>query len=597
MSRRPSPSPSPAGARREPSAAPARWGLGLALAGSLLAVSPLQAAMYSMPKLVALSAGVLLAWAALAYRGAPRRSTPLDLPLLACALVVLASCAFSVDPFLSFVSRYQMYSLGVLPLALFAAVFLAAIRSGEPEDPRPLLRLCAAVGVVMGLHALLQSAGVEPIAYMPRKFPDGRAVGTLGNPTYLGACLVALFPLSLGLALDKDGKDRALGALGALGAAAGMFASGSRGAFLGAAAGAGVYLWLAGRLRAPGGRRLWAAGLVLLLIAGVAASMRLRRVSASDSARLAMWDSALRAVPLHPWLGTGPDTFEGLLRRSRTDDFIRALGPAAGQANAHNDLIQALTTTGLAGLAAYLWLAGALAVLAWRSRGDPYRAAAAGCLAALFVQAKVNPVPLPGMVLAALSAAWLCPAPAGAKPPRRIAVDAAAVLLCAAAFVLVLRLASADWSHKKAVVFAAGRRPDVALASHERAVRLNPGELQYRMIYASLLHQLASRDPDPVRRLAWLERAVRVGRDATAWRPDEVDAHQILGTSLILLHRAGGPDLMDEAESELDRALALDPKFTPLIQNRIILARERGDTAREKVLSDEMSRLEGLRAP
>lgn len=583
--------------RPAPSPALARWALGLAVAGSLLAVSPMQAAMYSIPKLVALSAGVLLAWAALARRGEPWRATPLDRPLAACAVVLLASFALSSDRFLSFVGRYQMYSLGLLPIALLAALFYAAVRSGQPEEPRPLLRLCAAVGVVMGLHALIQATGAEPIAYMPSKFPDGRAVGTLGNPAYLGACLAGLFPLALGLALDKEGEDRVLGALGALGAAAGMIASGSRGAFLGAAAGTGVCLWLSGRLRAPGGRRLWAAGLVLLVVAGAAVSLRPRRASASDSARLAMWDSALRAARLHPWLGSGPDTFEGLLRRSRTDDFVRVLGPNAGQANAHNDLLQALTTTGAAGLAVYLWLAWALAALAWRSRGDPYRAAAAGCLAALFVQAKVNPVPLPGMVLAALSAAWLCPAPVGAKPPRRFAVDAAAVLLCAAAFVLVLRLASADWSHKKAVVFAAGRRPDVALASHERAVRLNPGELQYRMIYASLLHQLASRDPDPVRRLAWLERAVRVGRDATAWRPDEVDAHQILGTSLILLHRAGGPDLMDEAESELDRALALDPKFTPLIQNRIILARERGDTAREKVLSDEMSRLEGLRAP
>lgn len=582
--------------RSQPSA-PARWALGLAVAGSLLAVSPMQAAMYSIPKLVALSAGALLAWAALARRGVPWRPTPLDRPLAACALAVLASFALSSDRFLSFVGRYQMYSLGLLPLALLAIFFYAAVRSGQAEEPRPLLRLCAAVGAVMGLHALIQATGVEPIAYMPSKFPEGRAVGTLGNPAYLGACLAGLFPLSLGLALDKEGEDRVLGALGAAGAAAGIFASGSRGAILGAAGGAAVLLWLSGRLRPAGSRRAWAAGLALLLLAGAAATARLRRTSDSDSARLAMWRSALGSVRSHPWLGSGPDTFEALLRRSRTDDFIRAVGPVAGQAHAHNDLLQALTTTGLAGLAAYLWLVGALAALAWRSRGDPYRAAAAGCLAALFIQAKVNPVPLPGMVLAALSAAWLCPAPLDAKPPRRASLDAAVLLLCAAAFVLVLRLASADWSHKKAVVFAAGRRPDIALASHERALRLNPGELQYRMIHASLLHRLASKDPDPVRRLAWLDRAVAVGRDAAAWRPGEVDAHQILGTSLVLHHRAGGPDRLDEAEAELDRALALDPKFTPLLENRIVLARERGDAASEARLTEEFRRLQGLRAP
>ncbi|MCM2305355.1 MAG: hypothetical protein NDJ72_11670, partial [Elusimicrobia bacterium] len=268
---------------------------------------------------------------------------------------------------------------------------------------------------------------------------------------------------------------------------------------------------------------------------------------------------------------------------------------SAGQANAHNDLLQALTTTGAAGLAAYLWLAGALALLAWRSRGDPYRAAAAGALAGLFLQAKLNPVPLPGLVLAALCAAWLCPSPAAAAKPRSAALDGAVLLFCAAAFVLVLRLAAADWSHKKALVFAAVGRPDIALASHERAVRLNPGEVQYRMIHASLLHQLAAKDTDPARRLGWLDRAVRTGRDAAAWRPGEVDPHQILGTSLILHRRAGGPDRLDEAQAELDRALALDPKFGPLLQNLIVLARERGDAAREKALTAEAQRLESLR--
>lgn len=575
---------------------PGLWGLGLAAAGPLLAVFPLVSGAYSVPKLVVLSAGVLAAWAALVRRGAAARATPLDRPLLACAAALLASFAASSDHFLSFIGRYQMYSLGVVPLGLFAALYYAAVRAGQPEEPRPLLRLCAAAAVVMGLHALFQAAGVEPVAFLSNKFPQGRAIGTLGNPAYFGACLVPLLPLSLGLALDREGKDRFLGWAAAAAVLAGLFASGSRGAFAGAAAGAGAALWLMGRLSVPGRRLLWAGGLAVLVAGGVAASMRLRRFSASDSARFAMWDAALRAAPAHPWLGTGPDTFEGLLRRGRTDAFIRAVGPVAGQANAHNDLLQALTTTGVAGLAAYAWLAWALAVLAWRARGDPYRAAAAGALAGLFLQAKVNPVPLPAMALAALCAAWLCPLPAGPAKGRRPLLDGAVLALCAAAFVLVLRLASADWSHKKAVVFS-GRRPDIALASHERALRLNPGELQYRMVHASLLHRLAAREPEPARRLALLDRAVRSGRDAVAWRPNEVDAHQILGTSLILERRAGGPDRLAEAEAELDRALELDPKFAPLLRNRIVLAHERGDAEREKALTAEVVRLEGLRAP
>ena len=156
-------------------------------------------------------------------------------------------------------------------------------------------------------------------------------------------------------------------------------------------------------------------------------------------------------------------------------------------------------------------------------------------------------------------------------------------------------MTAADFSHKKAVVFTGARRMDIALPSFERAERLNPGELQYRMIYASALQQLAAKEADPARRRAWIERAVQVGRDATAWRPMEVDAHQILGTSLILLQRAGGPDHLAEAEAELDRALELDPKFAPLLENRLVLAHARGDTRREKTLAAEILRLQALR--
>jgi hypothetical protein len=87
---------------------------------------------------------------------------------------------------------------------------------------------------------------------------------------------------------------------------------------------------------------------------------------------------------------------------------------------------------------------------------------------------------------------------------------------------------------------------------------------------------------------------VKVGRDAKAWRPNEVDAYQILGTSLILLQRAGGPDRLAEAEAELDRALELDPKFAPLLENRLVLAHARGDAPRVKILAEELRRLRGL---
>lgn len=573
----------------------ATWALGLALAGSLLAVSPLQAASYALPKLLALSLGTALAWAAIAVQGAPRRSTPFDRPLLACAAALLLSCAASQDPFLSAIGLYRMYALGVLPLALCAAFFYAAARSGQAEEPLPLLRLMCAVGALMGLHAALQFYGVEPLSHMPDKFPQGRAVGTLGSPVYLGAALVCLLPLTLPLIVDGRGWDRGLGAAGLAGVATALFCSMSRGAWLGAAAGAAVFLALSGRLRLPRARWLL-VGAVVLGLGGLAALQVRRGVGQSDSARLELWRSALLSVPDQPWLGSGPDTFEQLLRRRRTDGFVRALGASAGQANAHNDLLQALTTTGLAGLAAYLWLVAAAALAAWRARGPgaPAKAAAAGALFGLFLQAKLNPVPLPGLVLAAFCAALLCPRPAAPDGKSRRGLDLAVLILCAAAVVLVLRLALADRSQKKAQVLAARGRADAALEAFSRSETLNPAEVQYRLVHSQRLLAWASAERDPARRLALLERAVGVGRDAARRRPMDVDAHQILGVSLFALGQAGGPGALPEAEAALDRALELDPFFRPLLANRLAVARARGDQKKAAELSAELSRLDRL---
>lgn len=578
------------------SARAARWALGLALAGGLLAVSPLQASAYSILKLFTLSLGVALAWAAIALQGAPMRSTPLDRPLLACGAALLASLAASQDPFLSFVGRYRMYAMGVVPLSLCAALFYAAVFSGQAEEPRPLLRLLAAVGLVMGVHALLQYNGIEPLSHMPDKLPQGRAVGTLGSPVYFGSTLVCLFPLALALALDGRGGDRVLGAAGALGAATALACTVSRGAWLGAAAGAAAYLALSGRLRLPRGRWLVAAALA----AGVAGTgfLQLRRSSAgsSDSARIELWRSALASVGRNPFLGSGPDTFEQLLRRHRTEGFIRALGANSGQANAHNDLLQTLTTMGAAGLAAYLWLVAAAAALAWKARGPeaPFKAAAAGALAGLFLQAKFNPAPLPSLILAAFCAALLVPPPPPGREKRAGWAGASVALVCAALLALSWRLTLADRSQKKAQVFAAVGRADIAAAEFARAERLNPGEVQYRMVHAQRLYAWAGAERDPARRLRLLERAVALGREATRWRPNDVDAHQILGVSLYYLRQAGGPDTLAEAEASLDRALELDPFFTHLLTNRLKVAQARGDLSKASALAAEIARLDAL---
>jgi O-antigen ligase len=109
-------------------------------------------------------------------------------------------------------------------------------------------------------------------------------------------------------------------------------------------------------------------------------------------------------------------------------------GQRAGelQASAHNDILQFWATTGIVGLAAYLWAWHRALLVAWKA--PPVF----GSLVALFVAAKFNPVPP--------AALYLCAALLGAvavagKPSRAIWAIGAAVLLFAPGLAVHLTIA------------------------------------------------------------------------------------------------------------------------------------------------------------
>lgn len=567
----------------------ARMGVCVALAGSWLCFSILQTATYSLPKLVALAAGCWLAWTFLwvgAAKGevVPRR-TALDPAFICLAAVGAASACLGDDPVLSLVGRFRMYAYGLTALALYVGLFYASAWSREPGTPA-VARCLVAAGAFAGGYAVLQAGGVEPFVAMARRLPEGRAIATMGSPVYLGSCLLMALPLALYLALDGAGLDRFLGWVGGFFIASGLVLTYSRGAWLGAALGVLAFLWWTGRLRLPAGPKSLAASAVaaglavLLLAAGVS---RLRKTTASDFGRLHLWASAWGVVREKPWLGTGPDNFEAALRRHKTLGFMRHTGITSGQSNAHNDLIQALATTGLLGLAAYLWVLWGAARLLAEALADPARrtlaAAVGGALAGLFLQAKLNPTSLPSLAAAAALCGLLA---SGFGPGWRPTLRWAPLVPWLASSVALagsLRLALADFHQRKALVFQSVGRFDLAGREFPQAIRLHPYETDYRAAYWRFLIQSAERTSDAALRLAFLEQAALLGEEAVRLRPAHIDGYQMLGAGLYELSRAGGPDRLEEAERALDRALELDQAFPSLLDNRVKLARLRGDAA------------------
>jgi O-antigen ligase len=200
------------------------------------------------------------------------------------------------------------FSGGLLAAGLGAMAYCLAY--GMPAAGR---RWVIAAGWVAAIHALVQVAGWD---HTIRGLPDGnRAIAMVGSPTDLGALFVVLLvaqrnPLFL----------------------IGLWATGSRGAWLGAA----VSL-LPVRLRPLG----------FVLAAGVSLFGVLHGSSLSDRFRVEIWRTAVQ--DFH-WLGTGPATFGRSFLYYRTIGTEDEFSARRATFHAHNSVLEAAVTRGIPGL-------------------------------------------------------------------------------------------------------------------------------------------------------------------------------------------------------------------------------------------------------
>ena len=81
----------------------------------------------------------------------------------------------------------------------------------------------------------------------------------------------------------------------------------------------------------------------------------------SNLDRIAMAATGLKMIKAHPWLGIGPGLMERVYPAWVVDWAVHEENP-----HLHNNLLQIAAERGLLGLAAWLWMMAAFAILAWR---------------------------------------------------------------------------------------------------------------------------------------------------------------------------------------------------------------------------------------
>jgi putative inorganic carbon (hco3(-)) transporter len=203
-----------------------------------------------------------------------------------------------------------------------------------------------------------------------------QARGVYGSPDNLGLLYDRIVPLWLALMLATSSLVRRVfwGLVGAVLLLALLLAY-SRGAWLALAI--GVLLFVAWAL--PWGKWLALGALLGALLLGVAAGPRIARAltsghSGTASMRLIIWNAAARMIRDHPVFGVGPDNFQHYYAPTRKQDrWQNECAPGVGYvgnndqgqpcfSHPHNEFLDFWLSTGIAGLAAFIWIQ----VVFWR---------------------------------------------------------------------------------------------------------------------------------------------------------------------------------------------------------------------------------------
>ena len=350
-------------------------------------------------------------------RGLPWRHTLL-FPALAYALVIALSAFTAPYPVLAWHGAFDRQDGAFTFFSYLGLAVLPPLLLPGWHQARRLLTVVLALSAVQAALAVLQHLGAVPewlAARVPAWYWQPKLGMGLFNSPNLAASVFAL-ALVTGACLYLGSGSR-WHLVGIAVNTAGLLASLTRGAWLLAPVALLIGLALlrcSGPLVRPR-RRLAALALVILLATaalltasprlqhrllampgelleamrcalGISCQARSVREIADDGnslvQRLAIWRIGLQAVGARPWLGWGPDSYEIAWNATRDRSSLATFGLLARVDKAHSDLLQTAVTTGLLGLAAYLWLLAAALRRAWRDAKLPLEGAERAALLA-----------------------------------------------------------------------------------------------------------------------------------------------------------------------------------------------------------------------
>ncbi|GAB4288897.1 MAG: hypothetical protein Kow0090_01300 [Myxococcota bacterium] len=549
---------------------------------------------YEFPKMLLLRMGlaalIVICFFDILMRGFPTLpSLMIPVPLFLAALAL--STVFSVSPTLSFYGTYESGQSLWAFLTFGGLFFISAFWVRSEPAGRWLFRVIAA-----GLFLLVVSAFIYRFGYdfpslmgyeTSRSDPD-RIGATMGNPNFLAAVLYTTMPLVGYMAFAE--KKKYLKSSFALLLALMLVAIGFTGSRTGyimplvlLIMAVSLAFYLSRREKGNFGipKEYLSVG-VLSVAVGIAISRRqfprffdslIHPFEALSEHRLYFWIPALKVFAERPFFGAGVDTFKITAIHHFEPIVYKTLGPEVAPLRAHNEFLNMLATTGVAGTATWLLMLGAAIYYGFKASRLPNekggylaRAAMLG-IAALFVGNLLNfgimvtrALEFVFMgVIAGIYTSYIEEKPAGfsEKPKGKLKpIVGIGLLLSIVFFIFIVsdcnKRRAADNEFFKAYLETRKYDFEGAIPHLKEAIRLVPNKPKYLFYIAQVTEGIAKQSTGAKRR-EYAEDAEKYYRLGLELEPPNPSLLTGLGRTLSLLDRK------TEALNYLSRAVELAP--------------------------------------